>query len=203
MRVRRAEFWAAASEPRAIPAAVRPEVAVAGRSNVGKSSLINRLVGRKRLVRTSSTPGCTRGLLFFNVDDRLTLVDLPGYGWARRSKGERRSWKRLVEGYLADRPALCGVLILVDVRRGPEDEERMLAEFLDSRGIKRTWVLTKADKLPRGKLRTRTAELREKILGDDEDAVVTSARSGEGIEDLWRGIEQAVCSPSEGTGRSA
>jgi GTP-binding protein len=109
VKIAKAEFRAAASAPAEIPPPVSPEVALAGRSNVGKSTLINALTGRKRLARTSQTPGCTRGLIFYNIDDRATLVDLPGYGWAKRSKAERAQWKRLVEHYLARREGLAGV----------------------------------------------------------------------------------------------
>ncbi len=189
MRVHEADFWAAAARPQEIPAARGPEIAVAGRSNVGKSSLINRLAGRRRLARTSSTPGCTRGLVFFSLDRRLTLVDLPGYGWARRSQQERRAWKRLVESYLSDRPSLATVLILVDVRRGPEEEEYELAEFLEHQGVPVTWVATKADKLSRNRLRARVAEL-ERQLG--KSPIVTSARSGWGFDQLWRSIDERI-----------
>ncbi|RMD81982.1 MAG: YihA family ribosome biogenesis GTP-binding protein, partial [Candidatus Dadabacteria bacterium] len=189
MRVTHADFRAAADCVRAIPPARGPEVAVAGRSNVGKSSLINRLTGRRKLARTSGTPGCTRGLVFFEIDRRLTLVDLPGYGWARRSQRERQSWKRLVEHYLTHRPELAGVLILVDVRRGPEEEERELAAFLDAHRIARVWVLTKADKLPRGRLARRVAELSD-ALG--APPIVTSARTGAGVKELWRWIDQVL-----------
>lgn len=180
MKISSAEFWAAATKLQEIPAARRPEIAVAGRSNVGKSSLINALTRRKRLARTSQTPGCTRGIIFFDINEKFTLVDLPGYGWAQRSRGERAGWKRLVEGYLAERDELAGVALLVDVRRGPEEEEQQLAEYLDVRGIMRAWILTKCDKLKRSKLTTRLAELDEELAGDT--LIVTSAQTGAGID---------------------
>jgi len=200
MRVARAEFWAAAARPAEIPAARFPEIAIAGRSNVGKSSLINRLSGRKKLARTSSTPGCTRGLIFYSLDDRLTLVDLPGYGWAQRSKAERAGWKALVEYYLDARDALRGVLILVDVRRGPGDEEKTLAEYLESRGLPYLWVLTKADKIRRNELSRVLKALREEHAIDD--AVVTSARTGDGIEELWSQLVRASTVERSSTARA-
>jgi len=190
MKVTRAEFQAAATTPRSIPKARHPEIAVAGRSNVGKSSLINRLLGRRRLARTSATPGCTRGLVFFAVNDALSIVDLPGYGYASRSAAERKRWKTLVERYLVTREELAGVLILVDVRRGPQDDEHMLAEFLERHGLAYAWVVTKCDKLARGKLQHRLGELREEFRG--APALLTSAETGAGISELWSWIAAAI-----------
>jgi len=200
MRITHAEFWAAAGRPAEIPAALRPEIAIAGRSNVGKSSLINRLTGRKKLARTSGTPGCTRGLTFYNIDDRLTLVDLPGYGWAQRSKSERAGWKALIEYYLERRDELLGVLILVDVRRGPGEEERMLADYLGSRGLSCLWVLTKADKLPRSQLaRAIDALCRDHGI---EQPIVTSARTGAGVDALWSQLLLALAEAPTSAGRA-
>jgi GTP-binding protein len=184
-----AEFWGSARNLEEIPRARAPEIAVAGRSNVGKSSLINRLTGRKRLARTSATPGCTRGLIFYRISDRMVLVDLPGYGWARRSAGERAAWKPLVEGYLSKRRALAGVLVLADIRRGPQEEERRLAEYLDAHGIDRIWVFTKADKLARGERARRVAELERAI---EEPMIAVSAETGAGIEALERWMQRAL-----------
>lgn len=196
MKINKAEFVAAADRPAAVPKAQLPEVAMAGRSNVGKSSLINHLTGRKKLARTSQTPGCTRGLIFFNINDKVGLVDLPGYGWAKRSHGERDSWQRLVEAYLSERDALCGVLILVDVRRGPEEEEAALADFLDAHGVPFAWVLTKCDKLSRPKLRTRIAQLDKQFGGSL--AIATSSQAGVGRDLVWKWIMQAAADGRKG-----
>jgi GTP-binding protein len=186
-----AEFRAAASRPSEIPAARGPEIALAGRSNVGKSSLINRLTGRRGLARTSRTPGCTRGLIFYEIGGgRVTLVDLPGYGWAQRSKSERTGWKALVEYYLENRKALAGVLVLVDVRRGPEEEERILAEYLTSTGVPYGWLLTKCDKLSRGRLAARIRELQPSFGG--APAIATSSESGLGTDTVWRWIGETT-----------
>lgn len=190
MKAPHAEFRAAASRPSEIPAARGPEVALAGRSNVGKSSLLNRLTGRRGLARTSRTPGCTRGLIFYEIGGgRVTLVDLPGYGWAQRSKQERSGWKALIEYYLDNRKALAGVLLLVDVRRGPEEEERMLADYLTHAGIAYGWLLTKCDKLSRGRLAARVRELEPQFGG--ARAIPTSSESGLGMDTVWRWIGEA------------
>jgi len=189
VKITSAEFVAAATRPTEIPKPHYPEVALAGRSNVGKSTLINKLTSRKKLARTSQTPGCTRGLIFFDINEALTLVDLPGYGWAKRSKGERDRWKTLVETYLLGREALAGVLILIDVRRGPQEEELMLGEFLATHEIAYAWVLTKCDKLKKGALRARLGELDNELDG----AVIlpTSANAGTGTAAVWRWVRAA------------
>ena len=196
MKSVRAEFRAAATRPGEIPAASGPEIALAGRSNVGKSSLINRLTGRRGLARTSRTPGCTRGLLFYEIGGgRFTFVDLPGYGWAQRSKQERASWKALVEYYVENRSALAAVLVLIDVRRGPQDEERMLAEYLASRGITFGWILTKCDKLSRARLAARVRELTPAFEG--APALPTSSENGLGMDSVWRWIDTAIARGKE------
>jgi len=188
-KTERAEFWAAARNLKELPRPRAPEIAVAGRSNVGKSTLINRLAGRKRLARTSATPGCTRGLIFYRLGERMVLVDLPGYGWARRSAAERAAWKPLVEGYLSRRRALAGVLVLVDIRRGPQEEELQLAEYLDAHDIERVWVLTKSDKLSRGEQSRRMAEL-ERTIG--EPMIAVSGETGAGVDAVEHWMAQAL-----------
>ena len=161
MRVTAAHFLGAATTPARLPAAGPPEIAVAGRSNVGKSTFLNVLLNRRALARTSRTPGRTRQLNFFAVnDDAFRLVDLPGYGWAVGSAAERRSWGPLVERYLADRTPLCGTLLLVDVRRGMQEDEAMLLDFLAHHGIPSALVVTKVDKLGRGAAGRVLAEIR-------------------------------------------
>ncbi len=196
MKVRRATFRAAANTVASLPAATRPEVAVAGRSNVGKSSLLNAMTGQRGLARTSRTPGCTRGLLFYDVDDWMTLVDLPGYGYASRSHTEREGWKKLIEHYLSTRQELAGVLILVDVRRGPEEEESALAEYLESVGLPCAFVLTKADKLKRSQLARQSAAIAKVVA----PAIVmpTSSQEGTGIDVVWRWIRAAVETEARG-----
>lgn len=184
MKVARAEFFAAATEPGRFPPARHPEVAFAGRSNVGKSSAINRLLGRRGLARTSSTPGRTQQLNFFAIDDRLVFVDLPGYGYARVSQAARAAWRPLVESYLTKRAALAGIVLLVDIRRGLEDEEHALLEFVAAHDIPALVLATKVDKLGRGE-RVRA----ERALAIGRVPVVPfSAVTGEGVDEVWRGI---------------
>jgi GTP-binding protein len=190
MKISKAEFRAAATTIAAVPAAAHPEVAMAGRSNVGKSSLLNAMTGRRALARTSRTPGCTRGLMFFDINDALTIVDFPGYGYASRSQSERAAWKKLIEHFLSTRQELAGVLILVDVRRGPEEEEYELAAYLDSVGLPYAFVATKADKLKRSALAQQLAKIRSAV----SPAIVmpTSSESAAGIDALWRWIKAAI-----------
>lgn len=195
MRARRATFLQSATSPALFPAASLPEVAFAGRSNVGKSSLLNALVGVPKLARTSSTPGRTRLLNWFHVEPPsggpLHFVDLPGYGFAKVSVGERASWRPLIEAYIQDRSVLRLVVVIVDARRGAEQEERDLLEWLGFVGRRAVVVLTKSDKLPRShRLPAAAAARRELALS--RDPIVFSAESGDGVDPLWRAIELAV-----------
>jgi GTP-binding protein len=184
MKVRAAAFAGAATAPGRFPAPSRPEVAFAGRSNVGKSSAINRLLGGRKLARTSNTPGRTQQLNFFTVDDRVVFVDLPGYGYARVSQAARAAWRPLVESYLGTRGVLAGIVLLVDARRGLEGEERMLLEFAAALGRPALLVATKIDKLNR---RDRGRALAA-LAASGHTAVPFSAVSGEGVDDVWRAI---------------
>jgi GTP-binding protein len=190
MKVHSAEFRAAATTAASVPPAIHPEIAVAGRSNVGKSSLLNAMTGRKALARTSRTPGCTRGLLFFDINEAITLVDLPGYGYASRSHSERLAWKKLIESFLRSREELAGVLILVDLRRGPEQEEVDLAAYLESVGLPYAFVGTKSDKLKRSALARQVAAVARAAA--PAMVLPTSSETGAGIDGVWRWIRAAV-----------
>ena len=137
------DFVAGADKLEVVPDATLPEIAFAGRSNVGKSSLINALTGRKTLARTSNTPGRTQQINFFRLGDRLTLVDLPGYGYARAAKTRIAAWTRLVNGYLKGRPGLRRVCLLIDARHGPKDVDREIMTMLDKAAVVYQVVLTK------------------------------------------------------------
>ncbi len=195
-----AQFLAAATRQEELPPAMFAEIAFAGRSNVGKSSLLNRLVLRKKLARTSSTPGCTRGLNAFRVVARIPagegttnatidLVDLPGYGFAKRSKRERAGWGPMIEGYLEQRASLRAVVLIVDVRRGLEDDDRELLDYLAHIGRAAVVVATKLDKLPRAKQKPALEALRAsagvRVLG-------ASAETGEGRDALLRALLRAA-----------
>lgn len=186
-----AHFVISAAKPADFPPPRLPELAVVGRSNVGKSSLINALVHQPGLARTSRTPGRTRLLNWFEVDGRFHLVDLPGYGYAAVDKDMRAGWQPLIEAYLTDRKTLAGVLLLVDVRRGPEDEELDFVPWLQAKNIPIVVALTKADKLPKNKRMLEVAKAK-KTLALKRDPFAVSAQSGDGIDDLWRAIDKLV-----------
>jgi GTP-binding protein len=174
------------------PASDLPEVAFAGRSNVGKSSLLNTLMGRRNLVRTSSTPGCTRQINLFEVklqgNFALHLADLPGFGYAKRSKTERFQWGTMMEQYLQQRSELQLVVILVDARRGPEDLELQLVDFLTQArpaAVPHLFVATKMDKLPKSSVKLAMQDLRQ---GISSNVFGFSSKTGEGRSALWKGI---------------
>jgi GTP-binding protein len=198
-RVIGAEFAAGAKTPDQFPPPTLVEIAFAGRSNVGKSSLLNRLMERRSLVRTSSTPGCTRQVSWFEVEcddkSRFSLVDLPGYGYARRSKTERTHWGQLIDHYLLERPTLRGVVLLTDVRRGLEEDDRELLKMLaappqTSRpALDVTLVATKLDKIPTYQHKVRLTELSQ----DAETRVIGfSAVTGLGRLELWRRLRRVA-----------
>lgn len=190
--VLRAEFVKSAVSPADCPPVETREVAFAGRSNVGKSSVINLLVARRNLVRTSATPGCTRLLNFFYVEiaargremvrAAFSFADLPGFGYAKVAKAERTTWRRMIEDYFTARPMLGTVVLLLDARRGVEDEERELVPWLKDRGMRVIPVLTKIDKLAKHE-RTLMVQAVARALA--EQPIACSALSGEGREELW------------------
>jgi GTP-binding protein len=188
-----AEFTAAAAAQDQLPPPQCPEIAFAGRSNVGKSSLMNAIMGRRKLVRTSSTPGCTRTVSFFHVTTaaktQLMLVDLPGYGYAQRSHGERANWAKLIEGYLLQRPSLRVLVLLVDARREFTDDERQLVELIsDDTSAQRPTpstvvVATKLDQVPASK---RAARVRALSQQAQTKIVGLSALDTDRVADFWR-----------------
>jgi GTP-binding protein len=199
-RVVEAAFVAGAVDSEQLPPPTRIEVAFAGRSNVGKSSLLNAMMQRKGLARTSSTPGCTRQLNVFDIRcaDGLQLgfVDLPGYGWAKRSKAEKSQWQGMIEGYLMRRTGLRAVVLLVDVRRGVEEEEQQLIDFMrqpravsDPKPVEVILVATKIDKLSTS-ARKPALEVLKTSAGSR--AIGFSVETGDGREELWARIRFAT-----------
>jgi GTP-binding protein len=176
------------------PPAGLPEVAFAGRSNVGKSSLLNRLVRRRSFARVSNTPGRTREINFFRVNNAFVLVDLPGYGYARVSKAAREEWRPLIEGYLKGVPAPRGVVQLLDVRREPSPEDRQMLDFLADTGLPTIFVVTKIDKLSSRVANERVAGLARDLDIDPEQIIAFSAVTGAGRDELADALVSLVLS---------
>ena len=177
------------------PPAEFPEVAFAGRSNVGKSSLLNRLMRRKAFARVSNTPGRTREINFFRVNDAFVLADLPGYGYARISKMRKAEWKPLIEGYLADSPMLRGVVLLLDVRHDPTDDDRLMLDFLADVGAPTIVAATKVDKVKALEARTLVKSLADQLGLDADQIVHFSARTGEGRDELASALVALLAMP--------
>lgn len=170
-----------------------PEIALAGRSNVGKSSFINTLLGRKNLARTSSKPGKTQLLNFYNIDDKIRFVDVPGYGYAKVSKTERAKWGKMIEEYLTSRDNLRAVVSLVDMRHDPSADDIQMYEFLKYYEIPVIVVATKADKIPRGKWNKHESSIKKKLNFDGTDAfVVFSSETRQGFDQAWDAILTAI-----------
>lgn len=190
MKIRSAEFVKSCAGEKDYPGDGRPEIAFAGRSNVGKSSLLNVLLGRKGLAKTSSEPGKTRLITFFLVNSSFYFVDLPGYGYAKVPQAVRESWGPLIEGYVSrQRTELRGVVVLLDVRHPPTVEDRRLKDWLEFSRIPPCYVVTKADKLSRGQRDKALRVIREGLQMDQAVCLVPfSSRTGEGKEDVWEQI---------------
>jgi len=167
-----------------------PEVAFAGRSNVGKSSALNRLVSVKNLAKTSSTPGKTRLINFFLINKNLYFVDLPGYGFAKAPKTMRKSWGELVEGYLKERESLKGTVLLIDSRRGPLEPDLELVRWLDHYGKPKLIVLTKIDKLSRSALSESVKSTGEVLKSESDSLICFSAKTGEGKDKILNWIQR-------------
>jgi len=173
-----------------------PEIAFAGRSNVGKSSLLNRLVHRKKFARVSNTPGRTREVNFFKVNDSFLLVDLPGYGYARISKERRAEWRPLIESYLKSTNQLRGVVQLLDSRHDPTPDDLQMLDYLGEIGVPTIIVLTKIDKLTAKERQRQRAQIAGAAGVDDDQTIVFSATTGEGRNELAEAIEGLLAQPS-------
>jgi len=192
MIIKSADFVKSAVKPSHYPPAIFPEIAFSGRSNVGKSSLINTLVNRKRLVKTSSTPGRTQLINFFNINNAFFFVDLPGFGYAKVPKSIKRTWGPMVETYLSTRKTLKGVVLILDIRRVPGAQDLEFIEWLRYYAIPSILILTKADKLSKSKQMNQHIA-NTKILGvDRNDLILFSAKSRMGKDATWVAIEQLI-----------
>ena len=188
-----------AASPDQFPKDGLPEIAFLGRSNVGKSSLLNVLTAQKNLARVSSTPGRTRWVNFFRYGSDLYLADLPGYGYAKVPEAVRLSWEHLVTSYMVDRAPLALCLFLVDVRHDPTDGDATLREFLEQNGLRYALVATKADKLGRGELARRVSALQKGLGARAQDVVAVSSQTGAGTDALWRLIRTAAVNHPKGS----
>lgn len=193
MKITSAKFIKSATQPAHYPDEKLPEIAFAGKSNVGKSSLINVLVRQKSLARTSNTPGRTQLINFFSVNEKYSLVDLPGYGFAKVPDAVRKKWRPMVEAYLTGRKTLRLVIVIIDARREPSQDDLDLADWLVSNQIPFLFVLTKIDKLSNNEMHASMRRFREMSgLPDDVSPILFSAKTGQGRETLWSEIEKAV-----------
>jgi len=184
MKILSAEFVISAVGPKQYPIDRRMQIAFAGRSNVGKSSVINALLHRKNLVKTSCTPGKTQLINFFIINDKFYFVDLPGYGYARVPRAVTDAWAPMIEGYLRDTPQLGAVVVLFDVRREPDERDIRLIEWLRQYNIPAIPVLTKADKL-NSRETQQTLNMIGARFGPSDKVLLTSAKSGKGMNELW------------------
>ena len=175
------------------PAGGLPEAAFAGRSNVGKSSIINTLLNRKGLARVGATPGKTREINFYNIDGAFYLVDLPGYGYASVSKTQKTAWNKFIEVYLNSRSQLGLIILMVDIRHEPSADDKLMHEWILSNGAPYLAVAAKSDKLPRSQVNKRLGEIR-KALGMAENALLLpfSAQTGQGREEIWQVIRHQL-----------
>jgi GTP-binding protein len=169
-----------------------PEVAFAGRSNVGKSSLLNSLVRRKSFARVSRTPGRTREINFFRVNNGFVLVDLPGYGYARISKEKKSEWRPMIESYLRRTTQLRGIVLLLDIRREPSEDDRAMLDFLAEVEVPTIVALTKTDKLSKAAARESAAKIARSLALDSEQVIPFSAHTGEGRVELLEAITSLV-----------
>ncbi len=192
MKICDVRFVKSAVKPPQYPDYSVPEIAFAGRSNVGKSSMINTLIQRKDLVKTSSRPGCTQLINFFLVNEEISFVDLPGYGYAKVSKKIRAAWQPMVDAYLTHRPNLLGLILIIDIRRDPGQEEQDLARWLTSREIPYLVVLTKADKLSKTQQQKRAAAISSQMNRSAGEVILFSAKTRAGRETVLDEIASLV-----------
>lgn len=186
------EYVKGGTAPAHYPPETLPEVAFVGRSNVGKSTLINVLTARRGLARTSGTPGRTQQLNWFSVDERLLLADLPGYGFAKVPLAVKKAWRPMIDTYLEKRRNLRLVVLILDVRREPGKEELELLDWLTQRERNALLVVTKADKVPKSKRHARLKAIAEELGLSQQHLFVFSGLSGEGREEIWEAIFDAI-----------
>lgn len=192
MKIRSCEFIISAVSPKQYPEEEMPEIALVGRSNVGKSSLINMLLNRKKMARTSSTPGKTQTINFFKINNEYHLVDLPGYGYARVSKSSKETWGKMMETYLTTRDNLVEVIQLIDIRHKPTEQDIQMYNWIRHFGFKGIVVATKLDKIKRSQRQKHISQIRKNLEMDKDDILLAvSSTNREGKEKLWEVIGNA------------
>lgn len=193
MKVKNASFVISAVSSKQYPETNMFEIALAGRSNVGKSSFINKLINRKSLARTSSKPGKTQQLNYYNIDDVFHFVDVPGYGYAKVSKTERAKWGKMLEEYFTTRHPLKMVFLLMDFRHDPTGEDKQMKEFVEYYNIPYCVIATKADKVKRGVWNKHESAFRKKLdLPSSTPIFIFSSETGEGSDKIWQVIDQLI-----------
>ncbi|QXE00591.1 MULTISPECIES: ribosome biogenesis GTP-binding protein YihA/YsxC [Terribacillus] len=191
MKVTEAEIVISAVSKKQYPETHMPEIALAGRSNVGKSSFINKMINRKNLVRTSQKPGKTQTLNFYKINERFHFVDVPGYGYAKVSKRERNAWGRMLEEYFTERENLKAVVLLVDIRHKPTKDDVTMYDFLKHYELPVVVVATKLDKIPKGKRVQHIKRAADELQLEQEDIILPfSSETGEGKEEAWGVLKQ-------------
>jgi len=185
MKIRSAEFLLSASTTKQFPAETLPEIAFAGRSNVGKSSLINSLLNRKKLVKTSATPGKTQLINFFKINDQFYFVDLPGYGYAKVPESVRNKWKNIVDAYLSERKTLRNVVLIIDCRHNPTEQDRQLLEWLEYYQRPSIIVASKIDKLKRGQIQKHLQKIKNDLSIESVPLGHSSTQYGSS-EEIWK-----------------
>lgn len=193
MIIKNSEFVISAVSKKQYPAEGLPEIALAGRSNVGKSSLINKTINRKNLARTSGKPGKTQTLNFYRINEEFFFVDLPGYGFAKVSQKVKDQWAKFIEEYLSEREELKGVIQIVDLRHPPTQDDVIMYEWLQHFQLPTLVVTTKADKISRGQWQKHLKQIKEKLkLAKDQPVVIFSAETGQGVEEVQEWVEKLV-----------
>lgn len=191
MDLNKARYELTAVKPEQYPSGNIPEIALVGRSNVGKSTIINTLLNRRNMARVSSEPGKTRGINFYNIDDAYYLVDLPGYGYASVSKGEKHSWGKIIETYLNSRRQLKMVIMLVDIRHAPSSDDRMMYKWILEHSMPHIMVAAKTDKIPRSRIQARKQDI-QKVLGTAEgtEIIAYSSETRQGKDEIWAAMKE-------------
>lgn len=189
MKIRSSEIVVSAIKKEQYPSEGLPEIALVGRSNVGKSSATNALLNRRNFARTSQTPGKTRTINFYKINEEFYFVDLPGYGYAKVAKSEKDKWGVIMERYLQDRDELCAIFLLVDIRHEPTNDDVMMYEWIKHFGYNCVVIATKADKISRGQYQKHISIIRKKLnLAKDEKVIPLSSSKKTGVEDVWNEI---------------